>query len=149
SSPVPGPGPVFWLIRFSLPIHLRFAPSNWALEGEISGWGIDSLTRNMIPETLQLFCVMNGGGAGKACKNGNQTHGEKSVRDPLDLPGVECGKGKVQKEMTMQDICNNPDELDDDEDDIEWEPMPEKLRVMKWFCTNCTMVNFDGVTHCH
>jgi len=50
--------------------------------------------------------------------------------------------------LTLEDIYNLPDELDDDEDDSDWEPLLEPLAVRKWFCTNCTMVNFEGFDVC-
>lgn len=55
-----------------------------------------------------------------------------------------------QKEMTFQDVYGA--ELmddDDEEDDSDWEPLAtakplQEVEIVKWFCTNCTMVNFGG-----
>jgi len=58
-------------------------------------------------------------------------------------------KAKQQKEMTFQDMYNNQGLFDeDDDDDGDWEPAQEHVETVKWFCTNCTMVNLDDVTHC-
>lgn len=48
----------------------------------------------------------------------------------------------------MEDICNNADDFDDDEDDCDWEPILEQMTIRKWVCTNCTMVNLDGMDFC-
>lgn len=50
--------------------------------------------------------------------------------------------------MTFQDMYNNQDLFDDDDDDSDWEPLQKRIDVMKWFCTNCTMVNLNDVVHC-
>ncbi|KAE8124970.1 hypothetical protein FH972_019809 [Carpinus fangiana] len=58
-------------------------------------------------------------------------------------------KAKRQKEMTFQDMYNNQGLFDeDDDDDGDWEPAQEHVETVKWFCTNCTMVNLDDVTGC-
>jgi hypothetical protein len=58
-------------------------------------------------------------------------------------------KAKQQKEMTFQDMYNNQGLFDeDDDDDGDWEPAQEHVETVKWFCTNCTMVNLDDVTRC-
>ncbi|GAB2276543.1 hypothetical protein Dimus_011263 [Dionaea muscipula] len=102
----------------------------------------------MISETIQLGCTKNKGKVEKVCKNGNDNKGEGAIGNIDELHEVDVDKkAKVQKEMTMQDIYSNRDELDD-YDDTEWEPSQEQLSVKKWFCDNCTMVNFDGVIHC-
>ncbi|KDP20091.1 hypothetical protein JCGZ_05860 [Jatropha curcas] len=64
---------------------------------------------------------------------------------PPDL--VVCKKTR-QRDMTFQDMYNNQDLLDDDDDDSDWEPVQKCVEIMKWFCTNCTMVNLDDVVHC-
>lgn len=50
--------------------------------------------------------------------------------------------------MTLQDMYNNQNLFDDDDDDSDWEPLQKHVEIMKWFCTNCTMVNFDDVVYC-
>lgn len=57
-------------------------------------------------------------------------------------------KARVQRELTLQDMYNQDSFDDDDEDDSDWEPMQKHFEIMKWFCTNCTMVNLDDVVHC-
>ncbi|XP_031404324.1 histone deacetylase 15 isoform X2 [Punica granatum] len=37
---------------------------------------------------------------------------------------------------------------EDDEEDSDWEPLKRHVEILKWFCTNCTMVNLDDVVHC-
>lgn len=51
------------------------------------------------------------------------------------------------KEMTLEDMYNDQN-LCDDDDDSDWEPLPKHVEILKWFCTNCTMVNSDDVLHC-
>ncbi|XP_031288190.1 histone deacetylase 15 [Pistacia vera] len=57
-------------------------------------------------------------------------------------------KARVQREMTLQDMYNQDSFDDDDEEDSDWEPMQKHVEIMKWFCTNCTMVNLDDIVHC-
>ncbi|XP_054821855.1 histone deacetylase 15 isoform X2 [Prosopis cineraria] len=45
-------------------------------------------------------------------------------------------------------MYQNQDMFDDDDDDSDWEPLQKSLEVIKWFCTNCTMVNLDDIDHC-
>ena len=64
---------------------------------------------------------------------------------------VVCLQKKVRlpKELTFKDMYNNQDAFDDDdEDDSDWEPVQKHIEILKWFCTNCTMVNLDDVVHC-
>jgi len=54
-----------------------------------------------------------------------------------------------QKEMTLEDMYKNDGTLyDDDEDDSDWEPVKRQVELMRWFCTNCTMVNVEDVFLC-
>ncbi|WCJ21998.1 histone deacetylase 15 [Euphorbia peplus] len=53
-----------------------------------------------------------------------------------------------QREMTFQDMYNQDLFDDDDEDDSDWEPVPKHVEIVKWFCTNCTMMNLDYAVHC-
>ena len=44
---------------------------------------------------------------------------------------------------------DNPNLFDDDDDsDSDWEPLEKHVEVKRWFCTNCTMLNFDDIVHC-
>ena len=47
-------------------------------------------------------------------------------------------------------MYENQDLFDDEDDeDSDWEPIIEKsLEVVKWFCTNCTMVNLEDINLC-
>lgn len=103
----------------------------------------------MISETIAGDCCLgNGGGIGRVCSNGN---GNNSKGEEHELSEVQIKKVKVQKEMTMQDIFGDANDLEDDdeEDDMEWDPLREQVTISKWFCTNCTIVNFEGSVHCH
>ncbi|KAL9256642.1 Histone deacetylase 15-like protein [Drosera capensis] len=104
----------------------------------------------MISETITEDCCLgNGGGIVRVCSNGNGSGNNSKGEEQLSE--VQIKKAKVQKEMTMQDIFGDANELDDDEDedDMEWDPLREQVTISKWFCTNCTMVNFEGAVHCH
>lgn len=48
--------------------------------------------------------------------------------------------------MTFQDVYNQ--DLDDEEDDSDWEPLQRSAELVKWFCTNCTMVNLGDDVNC-
>ncbi|GAV67392.1 Hist_deacetyl domain-containing protein [Cephalotus follicularis] len=64
-------------------------------------------------------------------------------------PDVVSKKAKQQKDMTLQDIYNNQGLFEDDDDeDTDWEPVQKNVEIKKWFCTNCTMVNFGDDVHC-
>ncbi|KAG6484261.1 hypothetical protein ZIOFF_061056 [Zingiber officinale] len=52
---------------------------------------------------------------------------------------------KHERDSTLQELYLQ-DEYDD-EDDSDWEPVSPFI-IKKWFCTNCTMPNFDDVCHC-
>ncbi|KAJ9174078.1 hypothetical protein P3X46_017148 [Hevea brasiliensis] len=64
------------------------------------------------------------------------------------FPDVVVSRKTKQREMTSQDMYNNQDLFDDDDDDSDWEPLQKRVHIMKWFCTNCTMVNLNDVVHC-
>ncbi|KAG6530599.1 histone deacetylase 15-like isoform X2 [Zingiber officinale] len=53
---------------------------------------------------------------------------------------------KHEKNSTLEELYLQ-EEYDEDEDDSDWEPVSPFL-IRKWFCTNCTMPNFDDVCHC-
>ncbi|WOL15300.1 histone deacetylase 15 isoform X3 [Canna indica] len=54
---------------------------------------------------------------------------------------------KQQRNSTLQDLYFQADYDDDEDDDSDWEPVSPFV-IKKWFCTNCTMPNFDDVCHC-
>lgn len=59
---------------------------------------------------------------------------------------VTAKRAKQQKEMTLQDMYNN--DLGDDGDDSDWEPLQEPIEIVKWFCVNCTMTNLCDASLC-
>ncbi|KAJ4821933.1 Histone deacetylase 15 [Turnera subulata] len=79
---------------------------------------------------------------------------QKHVRDAdgnLDvdaLPDSVVSKKERHRELTFQDMYENQDLFDDEEDDSDWEPVQKHVEILKWFCTNCTMVNLDDVVYC-
>ncbi|XP_062116943.1 histone deacetylase 15 isoform X2 [Humulus lupulus] len=52
------------------------------------------------------------------------------------------------KELTFQDMYDINDLFDEDDDDSDWEPLQKHVEVVRWFCPNCTMLNFDDIVHC-
>ncbi|KAH7675268.1 Histone deacetylase family protein [Dioscorea alata] len=52
---------------------------------------------------------------------------------------------RLRSGSTLQDLYK--EEFYDDDDDSDWEPVHHFV-MKKWFCTNCTMPNFDDVSHC-
>ncbi|KAL8150603.1 hypothetical protein V2J09_020411, partial [Rumex salicifolius] len=55
-------------------------------------------------------------------------------------PDTECKQASLPEDLTLQFLYGNPNDLDEDEDDSDWEPRQEFVTVAKWFCTNCTMM---------
>ncbi|KAG9456774.1 hypothetical protein H6P81_001282 [Aristolochia fimbriata] len=57
----------------------------------------------------------------------------------------------ANEDKTLQDFYEQNEYLDDDDDDddSDWEPSEENNVINKWFCTNCTMANFEDVLHCN
>lgn len=82
------------------------------------------------------------------CSDANGKEGSITVMSTEGISAAECGKAGHHRELTLEDIYNNPNDLEDDEDDSDWEPLLEPVVVRKWFCTNCTMVNVDGFVFC-
>uniref|UniRef100_A0A2P2L5R4 Uncharacterized protein MANES_01G020400 n=1 Tax=Rhizophora mucronata TaxID=61149 RepID=A0A2P2L5R4_RHIMU len=80
---------------------------------------------------------------------GDTLNGEDSITvGAVDAPDVITKKER-QREMTFQDMYNNQGLFDeDDEEDSDWEPVQKRVEIVKWFCTNCTMVNLNDVIHC-
>nr|KJB52929.1 hypothetical protein B456_008G285500 [Gossypium raimondii] len=127
----------------------------------------------MVSETVQGSCVTNGGTKSnesfKRKHLGSDEHASASRHDSSDAKG-DIGtserdiaaninedtqaddaskKVRLPKELTFQDMYNNQDAFDDDdEDDSDWEPVQKHIEILKWFCTNCTMVNLDDVFLC-
>ncbi|MBA0657428.1 hypothetical protein Goklo_009713, partial [Gossypium klotzschianum] len=127
----------------------------------------------MVSETVQVSCVTNGGTKSnesfKRKHLGSDEHASASRHDSSDAKG-DIGtsdrdiaaninedtqaddaskKVRLPKELTFQDMYNNQDAFDDDdEDDSDWEPVQKHIEILKWFCTNCTMVNLDDVFLC-
>ncbi|KAK2968362.1 hypothetical protein RJ640_019500, partial [Escallonia rubra] len=64
------------------------------------------------------------------------------------LPDVISKEAGRDKDMTLEDMYNNQNGFDDEDDDSDWEPLETRIAVTKWFCINCTMVNFDDHVHC-
>ncbi|XP_021761269.1 histone deacetylase 15-like isoform X2 [Chenopodium quinoa] len=95
---------------------------------------------NMISESAELVI----------CQNGTDEQLNGNI-DTATSTASFCSRSDAKKkencnrELTLEDLCNNPDELiDDDEDDLDWEP----FLVRRWSCINCTMLNPDGVVLC-
>lgn len=63
-----------------------------------------------------------------------------------DVTSQQEKKSSQHEDMTLQDMYNY--ELSDEDDDSDWDPLPEPTALVKWFCVNCTMVNFEDVVHC-
>ncbi|XP_065860694.1 LOW QUALITY PROTEIN: histone deacetylase 15 [Euphorbia lathyris] len=87
----------------------------------------------------------------------DESSGEEDMRT-LNSKSVDGAKSSEivvsrktgQREMTFQDMYSNQDLFDDDdEDDSDWEPVPKHVEIVKWFCTNCTMINLHYVVHCN
>ncbi|KAI4324634.1 hypothetical protein MLD38_030104 [Melastoma candidum] len=86
-------------------------------------------------------------------------HGHRHRRQQQQPQSQKQKQRQRQKEMTIQDVYG-AELMDDDEeeDDSDWEPSAttqplEEVEIVKWFCTNCTVVNFgaagaDGGFHC-
>ncbi|OMO83040.1 Histone deacetylase superfamily [Corchorus olitorius] len=125
----------------------------------------------MASETVQVTCVTNGGAKNNqgikrkhlgSDKNTTDCPGEASdvkgeigtsdltsnITDDSQPDGVSK-KSRLPKELTFQDMYNNQEAFDDDDDDdSDWEPVQKHVEILKWFCTNCTMVNLDDVVQC-
>ncbi|KAL4346488.1 hypothetical protein GQ457_17G026140 [Hibiscus cannabinus] len=127
----------------------------------------------MVSETVRVSCVTNGGTesnqgfkrkhlgsdeqATASCHNGSDTKGDigtsgrdmtSNIDEDTQLDNASK-KVRLPKEPTFQDMYNNQDAFDDeDEDDSDWEPVQKHIEILKWFCTNCTMVNLGDVLHC-
>ncbi|XP_039045347.1 histone deacetylase 15-like isoform X2 [Hibiscus syriacus] len=127
----------------------------------------------MASETVQASCAMNGEAKNSpALKRKHLVSDENITACYCDVVSVDVGdigtsgrdmfaninddrqpdgvskKARLPEELTIQDIYNQDAFDDDDEDDSDWEPVQKSIDIMKWFCTNCTMVNIDDVVHC-
>ncbi|XP_039057543.1 histone deacetylase 15-like, partial [Hibiscus syriacus] len=127
----------------------------------------------MVSETVRVSCVTNGGTesnqgfkrkhlgsnehAEASCHNGSDARGDigasgrdltANVDEDTQLDNASK-KVRLPKELTLRDMFNDQNAFDDDdEDDSDWEPVQKHIEILKWFCTNCTMVNLDDVFHC-
>lgn len=56
-----------------------------------------------------------------------------------------------QRSETSENMCDQQAYFydDDEDDDSDWEPLQKHEVIKKWFCTNCTMANFENVMHCN
>jgi len=52
-----------------------------------------------------------------------------------------------QKGSTLEDLYMQDQYDDEDDDDSGCEPVNHFI-IKKWFCSNCTMPNFDDACHC-
>ncbi|XP_024170977.1 histone deacetylase 15 isoform X2 [Rosa chinensis] len=105
-----------------------------------------STEQNLILETLQMTRLANGEAEISHHKSNNEVFGKDASTDDVNgntLPDVSSKKAGQQKEMTFQDVYNQ--DLDDEDDDSDWEPLQKNVELVKWFCTNCTMVNLGDV----
>ncbi|XP_039042894.1 histone deacetylase 15-like isoform X2 [Hibiscus syriacus] len=127
----------------------------------------------MVSEAVQVSCVTNGGTESnqgfKRKHLGSDQQASVSFLNGYDAKGdigtsgrdmtakldedtqLDNASKKVRlpKELAFQDMCDNQDLFDDeDEDDSDREPVQKHIEVLKWFCTNCKMVNLDDVSHC-
>ncbi|KAM1478048.1 hypothetical protein TB2_039255 [Malus domestica] len=82
----------------------------------------------------------------RPCREGNCGEGDIGVSGKDGPTDVLNKKTAQQKEMTLEDMYNQ--DLDDEDDDSDWDPFQQPLEVIKWFCTNCTMLNLGDVDHC-
>ncbi|KAK8972257.1 hypothetical protein V6N11_058065 [Hibiscus sabdariffa] len=126
----------------------------------------------MTSEAVQVNCVMNGeANNNQALKRKHLVSNENITACYCDVASVDTGdigasgrdmfangiddrqpdgvskKARLQKEVMIQDMYNNQD-ASDDEDGSDWEPVQKCVEIMKWFCTNCTMVNLNDTVHC-
>ncbi|XP_074317228.1 histone deacetylase 15 isoform X2 [Silene latifolia] len=85
---------------------------------------------------------------GCPCANANSSEGYVSVKSTKGSSHVDFNGPSVHRELTLKDLCHNPDDFEDDEDDSDWEPLLDRLSIKHWSCTNCTLFNIDGVDSC-
>lgn len=108
-----------------------------------------STEHNLVSETLQMSRLTNGEAEISHHKPNNEVFCIDASTDDGNanmLPDISSKKAGQQKEMTFQDMYNQ--DLDDDDDDSDWEPLQKHVEIVRWFCTNCTMVNLGDVVHC-
>ncbi|PPR95417.1 hypothetical protein GOBAR_AA25264 [Gossypium barbadense] len=112
----------------------------------------------MVSETVQVSCVTNGGTKSnesfKRKHLGSDEHASASRHDSSDAKG---DIGTSDRDMAAN--INEDTQVDDASkkvrlpkeltfQDIDWEPVQKHIEILKWFCTNCTMVNLDDVFLC-
>ncbi|XP_027168937.1 histone deacetylase 15 [Coffea eugenioides] len=120
---------------------------------------------NLHRQSEKTLCQPLNGSLGEVSSLGfgaNRTHTDEESVDILEVTtrdsaatsnsnshlDVIAKTGKRQNDMTLEDIYNKEYNFDDDDDDSDWDPLEKNIEVLKWFCVNCTMVNFDDVVHC-
>ncbi|XP_010265266.1 PREDICTED: histone deacetylase 15 isoform X2 [Nelumbo nucifera] len=93
-------------------------------------------------------CLSNGS-HGNAQPEGTTTTTRDADFDADNHNGTKK-RPRQRREMTLQDMYNQQADYDDDDDDddSDWEPVQKHVVSEKWFCVNCTMVNFDDVVYC-
>ncbi|KAI4344053.1 hypothetical protein L6164_011327 [Bauhinia variegata] len=92
--------------------------------------------------------VLSDGTNGTLCNDGNLGEVSNSPEAKSQSDAVSK-RARQQKEVTLEDMYNNQDLFDeDDDDDSDWEPLQNRVELIKWFCRNCTMVNLDDVVYC-
>ncbi|KAI3865877.1 hypothetical protein MKX03_014509 [Papaver bracteatum] len=61
---------------------------------------------------------------------------------------TEKRKRQRDRDMTFQDMYNLNMDFTDEDDDSDWAPFQNNVASEKWFCANCTMVNWFDVFYC-
>ncbi|KAJ6796528.1 histone deacetylase 15-like isoform X2 [Iris pallida] len=105
----------------------------------------NSKALEIVSESGADRCILNSGNNISAdrssCLHGE--HGGCEAANATDLQQYL----RLQKGSTFQDLYLQEHYDDEDNDDSDWEPV-NHLMIRKWFCTNCTMPNFNDVCHC-
>lgn len=109
--------------------------------------------RKVVSNTMQINRLRNG----EAMTN---THDQN---DPILINGsngtCHADEGSAEEmvskkytgqheDMTLEDMYNKEGDFDD-EDDSDWDPLEKDIKIVKWNCVNCTMVNVDDAMYCH
>lgn len=99
--------------------------------------------RQRNPGSVGATTCLDDGNSGKVLgTSGGDTAGDLNVNFQQEK------EVRRHEDLTLQDMYNYQDGVDDDEDDSDWEPLQKPTSVVTWFCVNCTMVNFEDVVHC-
>uniref|UniRef100_A0A7N0U502 histone deacetylase n=1 Tax=Kalanchoe fedtschenkoi TaxID=63787 RepID=A0A7N0U502_KALFE len=105
----------------------------------------------LVPERPEMNRTKN-----KAMVNNNHSwnneaahqRSKRRLENIISVDDINEKKANKGKELTMQDMYNDINGLEDEEDDSDWEPCSKPPRLLTWFCCNCTMPNLDDVQHC-